>query len=116
MKVLLALLLVLATGIAQAATVTFSWLPNSEPDLAGYRIYWGGASGQYSDHVDVGLPPIKDGRVYWTMDIPDDTHFFAATAYDTFGQESEPSNELRVDPAPKAPDDFSGSPVVISNQ
>jgi hypothetical protein len=33
-------ILCLLAGIAQAMTVTLAWDPNSEPDLAGYNVYY----------------------------------------------------------------------------
>ena len=39
MKKLLTILAILAiAGIAQAATINVSWNPNTEPELAGYRL------------------------------------------------------------------------------
>lgn len=68
-----------------------SWNANSEPDLAGYRVYWGTTiSGQYQNSVDVGnvtnmtLGPFLDSkRVY-----------AAISAYDTSGNESALSVEV----------------------
>jgi len=39
---------------SQAGTISLAWDPVSDPDLAGYRVYWGGASGSYTGQVDVG--------------------------------------------------------------
>ena len=55
MKKLFTILAILAiAGIAQAATINVSWNPNTEPDLSGYKLYHGTASGQYGEPVDVG--------------------------------------------------------------
>jgi len=52
MKKLFTILAILAiAGIAQAATVQVTWNPNTEPDLAGYKLYHGTASGQYGPRV-----------------------------------------------------------------
>ena len=37
----------------QAAEATFTWTPNSESNLAGYKIYYGTSSGDYSNAIDV---------------------------------------------------------------
>ena len=39
---------------AFAANVTFKWDANGEADLAGYKIYYGTSSGNYTNSVDVG--------------------------------------------------------------
>lgn len=39
---------------AMAGTITLDWDPITSPDLAGYRIYTGTASGSYSQTSDVG--------------------------------------------------------------
>jgi len=65
-------------GSAYSAQVTLAWDPNTEPELAGYRIHYGFLSDQYSSSVDVGnqtsytLSNLGDGKTY----------YFAATAYD----------------------------------
>jgi hypothetical protein len=38
---------------AFAAQVTLAWDPNTESDLAGYKIHYGSTSGSYSVHIDV---------------------------------------------------------------
>jgi hypothetical protein len=77
---------------AAAATVeaTLEWDPNSESDLAGYKIHYGLASGSYTMVVDVGnqtshtLTGLTAGTTY----------YIAATAYNTSGMESAYSTEL----------------------
>lgn len=111
-KFWLAYLTFIATSILFARTMLaaearFSWLPNTEQDLAGYRIYYGSSSRQYSETVDVGLPePGEDGRIHYTMTVPDGTTYFAATAYDTAGNESDYSDEVSFDPPPGPPGDM----------
>ena len=53
-----------------ADNITLNWAPNTEPDLAGYKIYYKkGFSGTPYDGVDIdqGSSPI-----YLTIDDPDD--------------------------------------------
>jgi hypothetical protein len=73
-----------------AGEVTLEWDLNSEPDIAGYVLYWGTTSRSYSDSVDVGnqnsytVSGLEDGRTY----------YFAVTAYDGVRNESTYSNEV----------------------
>jgi hypothetical protein len=74
-------------------------------DLAGYKIHCGSAPGAYTTTVDVGnvTNHIDDG----TLISSGGEGFCAATAYDTAGNESPYSNEVRVDfLAPGAPANF----------
>jgi hypothetical protein len=66
-----------------AASVTLSWNPNSEPDIAGYRVHYGTVAAPYSMTADVGttsatINDLKNGVTYT----------FAVTAYNTAGGES----------------------------
>lgn len=91
MKKLLTILAILAiAGIAQAATVQVTWNPNTEPDLSGYKLYHGTASGQYGEPVDVGN---VTGHVMEITPQHGATYYFALTAYDTSGNESGYSDE-----------------------
>lgn len=59
-------------------------------DLAGYRVYYGTGTGQYSNSVDIGnsttcvIENLSTGNTY----------YFVVTSYDSSGNESEPSNEI----------------------
>ncbi len=67
-----------------------TWDPNSEGDLAGYRVYVGLLPGVYGAPIDVG-------RVTsWTVTnlTGGVTYYFAVSAYDTGGNESGRSNEV----------------------
>jgi hypothetical protein len=75
---------------------TLEWDPNDEPDLAGYKIHWGLASGSYTNVVDVG------NQTSYTLTglTAGTTYYISATAYNTSGMQSIYSNEVI----------FSGSP------
>jgi len=72
----------------KAASVTLAW--DQETGVAGYRVYYGAASGQYTNLVDAG--PKTTNTV--TGLAPGVTYFFAATAYNSIGVESGFSSEV----------------------
>jgi hypothetical protein len=103
----LVFLLILSLPAAgYAMDVTLAWDANTEPDLAGYTIYYGTESGHPYDGegalegdspVDILLDEDEDpdpSVVQFTLyDLPEGTYFFAVTAFDTTGLESGYSNE-----------------------
>jgi len=87
---------------ACAANVTLEWDPNPEPDIAGYEIYYGLSSRNYSEMIDVGS--------YTSCTIGDlelgVTYYLAAKAYNTSGYRSSYSDEVRFtlgEPAEEPP-------------
>ncbi len=75
-------------------SVVVLWEPNKEEDLAGYRVYYGTASRNYSQVIDVGrqtncLVRGLEGKT---------RYYFAVTAYDYSGNESDFSKEVSVIP------------------
>jgi fibronectin type 3 domain-containing protein len=59
-------------------------------DLAGYNVYYGTASENYSQSIDAG-----NTTTYTVANLADGlTYYFAVTAYDISGNESEYSNEV----------------------
>lgn len=80
----------LTARTALAEDITLEWDPNSEPDIAGYKVYYGLESGHYTTTLDVGN--------YTTCVVSDldsdETYYFAVTAYNTDGYESDYSNEV----------------------
>jgi hypothetical protein len=79
-----------STPEVRAAEVTLAWDPNPEPSVQGYRVYFGKASGFYTNVLDVGnrtdcvIPGLDAGTTY----------FFACTAYSATGDESNFSGEI----------------------
>ncbi|HSQ51133.1 MAG TPA: fibronectin type III domain-containing protein [Nitrospiraceae bacterium] len=73
--------------------MTLTWAANREPDLAGYKIYVGTASGTYG----FSGSPFLTGTVtsYTISNLPSgQTYFFAISAYDSAGNESGLSAEV----------------------
>jgi len=82
------------TAVARAgSSVTLAWDADPDPDLAGYRVYSGTASGVYTQEEDVGNATTATVANL----IAGATYFFAVTAYDIFGLESPPSNEVSAE-------------------
>ena len=75
---------------AEAAYLDLAWDPNEEADVAGYKVYYGTSSGDYTNSVDVG------NRTNYRLDdlIDDVIYHIALTAYDRAGNESGFSGEV----------------------
>ena len=84
------LLLVATLSASAQSSVTLAWDPSPSTDIKGYKIYYGGAAGAYTNVVTVGnttnatVAGLKSGVVF----------YFAATAFDNVGVESAMSNEI----------------------
>ena len=87
---------------ARAGQVTLAWDPNTESDLAGYRVHYGTASGSYTVTVEVD----KSTPTCTILNLSaGQTYYFAATAYTASGSSSGYSNEVsQAIAVPIAPD------------
>jgi hypothetical protein len=85
------LTIVLSLGAVplQGKNVTLAWDRNSEPDIAGYYLYYGTATGNYATSTNAG----NATNVAVNL-VPGTTYFFAVTAFNTAGQESDYSTEI----------------------
>ena len=79
-----------AEQITPEGGVTLSWDPNTETDLAGYKIHIGTVSGTYDTVIDV-----KNVTRYTVTElVVDKTYYFALTAHDTWKNNSMYSKEV----------------------
>jgi hypothetical protein len=78
-------------GHVHAANVTLNWQSSSSTNVAGYNIYYGTASGQYTGKIMLGN---VDTATISNLDCGT-TYYFSATALDSNGNESGFSNETR---------------------
>jgi hypothetical protein len=91
------LALLIFTAPEPTGTAQLSWNANTEPDFAGYKIYYGDSPrsancppGGYAHNITVGnstshtVKELSAGKTY----------YFSITAYDTAGQESGCSSEV----------------------
>ena len=93
----LALLISLHASTAFLGSTTLSWdAPTINADgtplidLAGYKVYYGTSTGNYSQNINVG-----NVTTYTVNNLTEGvTYYFATAAYDTVGNESEHSNEV----------------------
>ncbi len=91
---MLALILLMShVSLLCARTVVLSWNPNSESDLAGYIVFVGIASREYGESHTIGK--VNE----YELNLPDDglDYFMALKAYDTNGNKSDFSAEVKVD-------------------
>jgi len=85
-------------GLVRGQTVTLAWDASASTNVAGYRVYWGTNSRAYCCVTNAGLA-LTQGVV-----LPHSGRwFFAATAYDTNGLESDFSGEVSWESRPAPP-------------
>lgn len=89
----LLLLCLFATAASATQSVIIRWEANNEPDVIGYRLFFGTESGVYTYQVEVPGPiavasNLSEGQTY----------YFAAAAFNLYGFESELSEEIAFTP------------------
>jgi len=98
MKWFLAMLMLVGAATTGAERLTLAWDPSSSVDVVGYRLYYGTNTRSYQFVTNAGLVLTQSvviaHRGRW---------FFAATAYDTNGLESDFSNEVSWQSKPVPP-------------
>ncbi len=108
-------------GNSYAGQASLSWaapVTNSDgtalTDLVGYKVYYGTASGNYTQ--DVGVENVTN---YTVSNLTGGTYYFAITAYDISGNQSAYSNELSKTIPPQSTltvtDSGTGSGMVTSS-
>ena len=74
----------------RASSVNLTWDPSTDSNVVGYNVYYGTASHSYQtlipvgNHVSAAVSGLSDGTTY----------YFAVTAIDAFGVESDFSTEI----------------------
>ncbi|MGA2242826.1 MAG: DUF4082 domain-containing protein [Verrucomicrobiota bacterium] len=84
------LLTALITSVQATGSVTLAWNRSSNTNVAGYNIYYGGASGTYTNEISAGnaTNATVSGLVQGT------TYYFAVTTCAASGMESPFSSEI----------------------
>ena len=112
-RVLTFLLCCLSTIAFAASSVTLAWDASPDASVVGYRVYYGPALGSYTNSAAVGnvtnatLSGLTTGFKY----------YFAATAYNSTGEESPFSNEISYTPpvAPVQPAPVTGFRALVAS-
>ncbi len=86
----LLILAALSTTVQAGQSVTLAWNRNSNTNVAGYNIYYGGVSGAYTNMVNAGnaTNATISGLVLGT------TYYFVATSYSSLNVQSPFSSEV----------------------
>jgi hypothetical protein len=102
-KLLVALVLCLIPALAGASTVVLTWNPNTDANLAGYKVYYANTNvqpftGSGAVQGASGKVSVLKGTNTATLSGLDPTkpYFMAVTAYNTAGQESIYSNVVNI--------------------
>lgn len=85
-----------AIGPVSAGTVSLTWDPVSDPDLQGYRVYYGSAPGAYTSFQEAGLN--TSATVSGLADCS--MWYLVVRAVDTGNLEGQDSNVVRGWPRP----------------
>jgi hypothetical protein len=89
-------------GSGGLRTITLKWnaptlytdnTPLPLNDIASYTVYYGTATGMYTQIVN-NIPNPDSTPVSWTLNLAAGTYYFVVTATDNGGNESAPSSEL----------------------
>ena len=99
--------------IAHGLDLSFAWDANTEPDLAGYRVFYR----QEGQNYDYNNPAWQGTETTCTISGLDDntTYYFVSRAYDTYDNESENSVELYYNPVTLTSLSISGDDSVNEN-
>ena len=96
-KVLLLFILFLSPAtIAHGLDLSFAWDANTEPDLAGYRVFYR-EEGQNYDYNNPAWEGTETNCTIAGLDV-NTTYYFVSRAYDIYDNESENSVELSYKP------------------
>ena len=108
----LATVMLFSLRSAWATTVWVEWDPNSEADLAGYKVYYGTASrteGPYAEAVVINDKNTTDLE----LALSSNTYYFSLTAFDHSGNESDFSVEVSVTIPPAGDLGKPGRPILL---
>ncbi len=88
-RTLLALILSAGAYASADQSVKLAWDASVDPTVVGYSIYYGPAAGNYTNRLDAG-----SALTLTTPTLPDGLYYFAATAHNAVGGESDFGNVI----------------------
>jgi hypothetical protein len=94
--------------VGSGGTLEATWLPSPNPDLEGYKLYWGTASQTYTDSVTLGR--VTSHRI---SGLQNGTRYYATTlAFDSTGHDGISAPEKSAVPGivPAPPSGFAALP------
>ncbi len=83
-------LLPFLTSAQTSGSITLSWGPSADTNVIGYNVYYGTSSRNYTNEISLGN---TTGTTISDL-VGGVTYYFAATAFDSAGSESDFSNEI----------------------
>jgi hypothetical protein len=87
---LIGVFLTTAWVVYATGSVTLAWNASTDPTVVGYNIYYGGASGNYTNTISAG----NTTNLTVSGLVEGNTYYFAATAYNSSCIQSPFSNEV----------------------
>jgi hypothetical protein len=72
-----------------ATDVSLAWDASVTPEVIGYKVYYGNSAGVYGASITIG-----NQTSYTVTGLTSGTYYFAVTAFDASGNESDFSNEV----------------------
>ncbi|MGA9453326.1 MAG: fibronectin type III domain-containing protein [Verrucomicrobiia bacterium] len=101
----------LSATIPPGQSVTLAWNRSTDPTVVGYKIYYGGASGTYTNTLSAG----NATNVTISGLVGGTTYYFAATTYNSSGVQSPFSNEVSYSSAFKLSCTVGYESVLVTN-
>ena len=89
----------LSATVPPGQSVTLAWNPSTDPTVVGYKLYYGGASGNYTNTLSAG----NATNITVSGLVEGDTYYFAAVTYDSAGVQSPFSSEVAYTVTTNAP-------------
>lgn len=87
-----AVFLFFTASFAQASNLRVAWDASADSNVVGYNIAYGTTSGRYTKTLNAGN---SNSATVGSL-TPSTTYYFVVKAYNSFGLESVPSNEVAV--------------------
>lgn len=109
-KYIFLLIVILLNSNSRADNVSLAWDPSSDTSTSGYNIYYGGYSKTYTNRIDAG----NSTSIIVSNLLRGVKYYFAATAYNFLGLESDLSNEITYTPGTSANSSITNTDITIS--